>query len=87
MSSYLRGTPQSIFSRSWPNGLNLTKDLEAEIINFDEDPVVVIKKETKEKGIKCIYTIGFEAIGHFAGNGTICGGIDNGNGSSANGGS
>ena len=47
-----------------------TKGLGAEIINFDnEDPVDRIKKETNGKGAICIDAVGFEAGGHFAGNG------------------
>jgi hypothetical protein len=79
---------QNIFSRSLAYSFKPYKRLGAEIINFDdEDPVDVIKKETKGKGIKCIIALGFEEVGHFAGNGTIGGSIDNGNGGSANGGS
>ena len=88
MSSFLRGAARIFSVDHWPIRLNLTKDLGAEIINFDdEDPVDVIKKERKGKGIKCIDAVGFEAVGNFAGNGTIGSGIDNGNGDSANGGS
>jgi len=50
--------------------LDRTKNLGAEIINFDdEDPVGIIKKETNEKGATCIDAVGFEAVGHLAGNG------------------
>ena len=49
--------------------LGRTKSLGAEIINFDnEDPVDRIKKETNGKGAICIDAVGFEAVGHFAGN-------------------
>jgi len=79
MSSFLRGAARVFSIDHWPNRLNLTKDLGAEIINFDdEDPVDVIKRETKGKGVKCIDAVGFEAVGHFAGNGIIGGNnIDN----------
>ena len=57
-SSWLLRSGEFIFKRScqnisvdhWPNRLNLTKDLGAEIINFDnEDLVDVIKKRQREK--------------------------------------
>jgi threonine dehydrogenase-like Zn-dependent dehydrogenase len=42
-----------------------TKDLGAEIINFDhEDPVEKIKKESKGKGVICVDAVGYEAVGH-----------------------
>jgi S-(hydroxymethyl)glutathione dehydrogenase / alcohol dehydrogenase len=75
MSSFLKGAARVFSIDHWPTRLNLTKDLGAEIINFDEeDPVDVIKKETRGKGVKCIDAVGFEAVGHFAGNGIGIGG-------------
>ena len=45
MSSLLRGAARVFSVNHWPMRLNKTKDLGAEIINFDdEDPVDVIKK-------------------------------------------
>ena len=39
------------------------------IINFDdEDPVDFIRKETGRKGAICIDAVGYEAVGHMAGN-------------------
>lgn len=69
MSSFLRGAARVFSIDHWPMRLNKTKDLGAEIINFDdEDPVDVIKKETNGKGAICIDAVGFEAVGHMAGN-------------------
>jgi S-(hydroxymethyl)glutathione dehydrogenase/alcohol dehydrogenase len=49
--------------------LGRTKDLGAEIINFDdEDPADFIKKETAGKGVICIDAVGYESVGHMAGN-------------------
>ncbi len=69
MSSFLRGAARVFSVDHWPLRLNKTKDLGAELINFDnEDPVDVIKKETNGKGAICIDAVGFEAVGHMAGN-------------------
>ena len=69
MSSFLRGAARVCSVDHWPLRLNKTKDLGAELINFDnEDPVDVIKKETNGKGAICIDAVGFEAGGHMAGN-------------------
>jgi S-(hydroxymethyl)glutathione dehydrogenase/alcohol dehydrogenase len=49
--------------------LEKTRDLGAETINFDnDDPVDVIKRETSRKGAICIDAVGYEAVGHMAGN-------------------
>ena len=54
----------------WPTRLKKTKELGAEIINFDnEDPADIIKKETNGKGAICIDAVGYEAVGHMVGNG------------------
>jgi S-(hydroxymethyl)glutathione dehydrogenase / alcohol dehydrogenase len=51
MSSFLRGAARVFSIDHWPIRLNKTKDLGAEIINFDnEDPVERIKQETGGKG-------------------------------------
>jgi len=72
MSSFLRGAARVFCIDHWPNRLNKTKELGAEVINFDnEDPVEILKKETNKKGVICIDAVGFEAVGHMAGN--ICG--------------
>jgi S-(hydroxymethyl)glutathione dehydrogenase/alcohol dehydrogenase len=69
MSSFLRGAARVFSIDHWPMRLNKTKDLGAEIINFDDDdPVDFIKKETGRKGVICIDAVGFEAVGHMAGN-------------------
>ena len=69
MSSFLRGAARVFSIDHWPMRLDKTKDLGAETINFDdEDPVDIIKKETNGKGAICIDAVGFEAVGHFAGN-------------------
>jgi len=69
MSSFLRGAARVFSIDHWPMRLDKTKDLGAEIINFDdEDPVDIIKKETNGKGAICIDAVGYEAVGHFAGN-------------------
>ena len=71
MSSFLRGAARVFCIDHWPNRLNKTRDLGAEIINFDnEDPVEILKKETNKKGAICIDAVGYEAVGHMAGN--IC---------------
>ena len=68
MSSFLRGAPRVLSINHWPTRLAKTKDLGAEIINFDnEDPVERIKKETKGKGAICIDAVGYEAVGHAGG--------------------
>src|SRR5215217_6167659 len=77
MSSFLRGAARVFSIDHWPMRLNKTKDLGAEIINFDnEDPVDIIKKETNGKGAICIDAVGYEAVGHMAGN--VSGGGGNG---------
>ena len=70
MSSFLRGAARVFSIDHWPIRLNKTKDLGAEIINFDnEDPVERIKKETSGKGAICIDAVGYEAVGHSGSNG------------------
>lgn len=55
--------------KHWPTRLGKTKDLGAEVINFDnEDPVDIIRKETSNKGVICIDAVGYEAVGHMADN-------------------
>jgi|KBSMisStaDraftv2_1062788.scaffolds.fasta_scaffold58872_2 S-(hydroxymethyl)glutathione dehydrogenase/alcohol dehydrogenase len=69
LSSFLRGAARVFSVDHWPNRLNKTKDLGAETINFDdEDPTDFIKKETAGKGAICIDAVGYEAVGHMAGN-------------------
>ncbi len=69
LSSFLRGAARVFSIDHWSNRLDKTKDLGAEIINFDtEDPVDYIKKETAGKGVICIDVVGFEAVGHMEGN-------------------
>jgi S-(hydroxymethyl)glutathione dehydrogenase / alcohol dehydrogenase len=69
LSSFLRGAARVFSVDHWPMRLGKTKDLGAEIINFDdEDPVDFIKKETGGNGAICIDAVGFEAVGHMAGN-------------------
>jgi S-(hydroxymethyl)glutathione dehydrogenase/alcohol dehydrogenase len=69
MSSFLRGAARVFSIDHWPTRLQKTKDLGAEIINFDEvDPADIIKKETNNKGAICIDAVGYEAVGHMAGN-------------------
>jgi S-(hydroxymethyl)glutathione dehydrogenase / alcohol dehydrogenase len=69
LSSFLRGAARVFSIDHWPMRLNRTKELGAEIINFDnEDPVDHIMKETGRKGAICIDAVGFEAVGHTAGN-------------------
>ena len=64
-SSFLHGAARVFSIDHWPIRLNKTKDLGAEIINFDnEDPVERIKKETGGKGVICIDAVGYEAVGH-----------------------
>jgi S-(hydroxymethyl)glutathione dehydrogenase/alcohol dehydrogenase len=71
MSSFLRGAARVFSIDHWPIRLNKTKDLGAEIINFDnEDPVERIKKETDGKGAICIDAVGYEAVGHSGSNGS-----------------
>ena len=61
----LRGAARVFSIDHWPNRLHRTKDLGAEIINFDhEDPVEKIRKESKGKGVICIDAVGYEAVGH-----------------------
>jgi S-(hydroxymethyl)glutathione dehydrogenase/alcohol dehydrogenase len=69
MSCFLRGAARVFSIDHWPMRLNRTKDLGAEIINFDdEDPVDFIQKETGRKGAICIDAVGYESVGHMAGN-------------------
>lgn len=69
MSSFLRGAARVFSIDHWPTRLGKTKDLGAEIINFDnEDPVDIIRKETSNKGVICIDAVGYEAVGHMADN-------------------
>jgi S-(hydroxymethyl)glutathione dehydrogenase / alcohol dehydrogenase len=75
MSSFLRGAARVFAIDHWPARLNKTKDLGAEIINFDdENPVERIKKETHAKGAICIDAVGYEAVGHTSGGGSGTGG-------------
>lgn len=72
MSCFLRGAARVFSIDHWSTRLNKTKDLGAEIINFDdEDPVDFIRKETGMKGAICIDAVGYEAVGHMAGNVSI----------------
>ena len=72
MSSFLRGAARVFCIDHWPSRLDKTKELGAEVINFDDtDPVEILKKETNNKGVICIDAVGFESVGHMAGN--ICG--------------
>jgi S-(hydroxymethyl)glutathione dehydrogenase / alcohol dehydrogenase len=65
MSSFLRGAARVFSVDHWPTRLRKTKDLGAEIINFDdEDPADRIKKETAGRGAICIDAVGYEAVGH-----------------------
>lgn len=65
MSCFLKGAARVFSIDHWPARLNKTKDLGAEIINFDEtDPVEKINKETNGKGVICIDAVGYEAVGH-----------------------
>ena len=65
MSSFLRGAARVFSIDHWPKRLEKTKDLGAEIINFDdEDPVERIKKETNGRGAISIDAVGYEAVGH-----------------------
>jgi S-(hydroxymethyl)glutathione dehydrogenase/alcohol dehydrogenase len=69
MSSFLRGAARVFSIDHWPIRLEKTRDLGAETINFDnDDPVDVIKRETSRKGAICIDAVGYEAVGHMAGN-------------------
>lgn len=69
LSSFLRGAARVFSVDHWPIRLSKTKDLGAEIINFDtEDPIQHIKKETQGKGAICIDAVGYEAVGHMEGN-------------------
>ncbi|MFL6399631.1 MAG: zinc-binding dehydrogenase, partial [Nitrososphaeraceae archaeon] len=68
MSSFLRGAARVFSIDHWSTRLRKTKDLGAEIINFDnEDPVERIKKETNGRGAICIDAVGYEAVGHTSG--------------------
>ena len=65
LSSFLRGAARVFSVDHLPVRLSKTKDLGAEIINFDnEDPVEKINKETNKRGVKCIDAVGYEAVGH-----------------------
>jgi S-(hydroxymethyl)glutathione dehydrogenase/alcohol dehydrogenase len=65
MTSFLHGAARVFSIDHCLTRLNKTKELGAEIINFDnEDPVERIKKETNGKGAKCIDAVGYEAVGH-----------------------
>ena len=69
MSCFLRGAARVFSVDHWPMRLDRTKDLGAETINFDdEDPVDFMKKETGGKGVICIDAVGYESVGHMAGN-------------------
>jgi S-(hydroxymethyl)glutathione dehydrogenase / alcohol dehydrogenase len=79
MCSFLRGAARVFSIDHWPTRLRKTKDLGAEILNFDDDdPVEKLKRETGGRGVICIDAVGYEAVGH-------TGGIGNGgNGDSQN---
>lgn len=50
MNSFLRGAARVFSVDHWPTRLRKTKDLRAEVINFDnEDPVERIKKRPMEE--------------------------------------
>jgi S-(hydroxymethyl)glutathione dehydrogenase/alcohol dehydrogenase len=69
LSSFLRGAARVFSVDHWNTRLSKTKELGAETINFDnEDPADFIKKETAGKGAICIDAVGYEAVGHMAGN-------------------
>jgi len=71
MSSFLRGADRVFSVDHWPTRLRKTKDLGAEVINFDnEDPVEKIKKETIGRGAICIDAVGYEAVGHVGSDGS-----------------
>ena len=71
MSSFLRGAARVFSVDQWPTRLRKTKDLGAEVINFDnEDPVERIKKETIGRGAICIDAVGYEAVGHVGSDGS-----------------
>lgn len=65
MSSFLRGAAR-VFCVDRVNArLAKTKELGAEIINFEvEDPVKLIMTATRGRGTLCIDAVGYEAIGH-----------------------
>jgi S-(hydroxymethyl)glutathione dehydrogenase / alcohol dehydrogenase len=78
MSSFLREAARVFSVDHWPARLNKTKDLGAEIINFDnEDPVERIKKESNGKGAICIDAVRYEAVGHTANGGNSSGSTNN----------
>ena len=61
LSSFLRGAARVFSIDHWPMRLNRTKELGAEIINFDnDDPVDYIKKETEEKGQSVLMLLGLK---------------------------
>lgn len=65
LSSFLRGAARVFSIDHLEPRLSKTKDLGAEIINFDnENPVDKLKKETNGQGVVCIDAVGFEAVGH-----------------------
>jgi S-(hydroxymethyl)glutathione dehydrogenase/alcohol dehydrogenase len=65
LSSFLRGAARVFSIDHLGPRLSKTKELGAEIINFDnENPVEKLKKETNGKGVLCIDAVGFEAVGH-----------------------
>ena len=68
MSSFLRGAARVFSIDHLDERLSKTKDLGAEIINFDKDnPVEILHTESKGKGVLCIDAVGFEAVGHTPG--------------------
>jgi S-(hydroxymethyl)glutathione dehydrogenase/alcohol dehydrogenase len=73
----LRGAARVFSIDHWPSRLSKTKDLGAEIINFDDDdPVETIKKETRGRGALCIDAVGYEAVGHMTEGNNKYGGHD-----------
>jgi S-(hydroxymethyl)glutathione dehydrogenase / alcohol dehydrogenase len=68
MSSFLKGAARVFCIDPWPNRLSKTKELGAEIINFDNvDSVEILKKETNNKGVICIDAAGYEDVGQYGG--------------------
>lgn len=65
LSSFLRGAARVFSIDHLEPRLSKTKELGAEIINFDtENPVEKLKKETNGQGVVCIDAVGFESVGH-----------------------
>lgn len=65
MSCFLRGAARVFSIDHLDYRLSKTKDLGAEIINFDkENPVEKLNKESNGKGVICIDAVGFECVGH-----------------------